>query len=71
MCDLEVMQVAEIWIVPVPFAGTEEERRANRETHAFFEFMGEIRCGSCDARPSHTAASYPCGTEPPRMEIER
>lgn len=53
--------------VPVRFEGTEEEKNANYESHFFVtNFDGEMRCMNCDCRPSHAAAEYACGTEPPR-----
>lgn len=60
--------------VPVPFPGTAEERQANRNTH-YFVMSGdpeapEIVCINCDTKPGHEAANYPCGEDPPRMEIE-
>lgn len=60
---------------PVAFPGTDEERLANNATHNFItnwygEDSCETRCGDCDCRPSHVAADYPCGTEPPREVIE-
>lgn len=60
---------------PVAFEGTEEEREANFATHLFFYSMdpneaGDTRCGNCDCRPSHVAASYPCGTTVPREVVE-
>lgn len=59
---------------PVPFQGTQEQARLNRETHAFtysgFD-DGDVRCDRCDCRPSYVAASYPCGEEPPQQEVTR
>jgi hypothetical protein len=57
-----------IFTMPKPFDGTDEERAANYATH---DFSGaDSRCYICDARPSHYAASYPCGTPVPRVEVE-
>jgi hypothetical protein len=53
--------------VPVPFPGTAEEAAANYRTHFFGGIDG--RCYDCDSRPSHVAADYPCGTNPPRMLV--
>ncbi len=58
---------------PVPFPGSDEKADANFLSHAF-HYTGspedaDIRCDSCDCRPSHVAASYPCGEEPPREEV--
>ena len=56
---------------PVPFEGTDEQRKENLATH-YFTHMGdyEYRCSDCDCKPWHAAASYPCGTEPPRYNHE-
>lgn len=57
--------------VPVPFPGTPEEARANRESHRFsYDPDGDSRCYLCDSRPSHVAADYPCGADVPRMDVE-
>jgi len=54
--------------MPKPFDGTDEERRANFQTH---DFTGaDDRCFICDHRPSHYGASYPCGTPVPRITAE-
>ena len=57
---------------PVPFNGTDEERRVNRDSHSFSYTGGpedaDVRCMFCDSRPSHTAADYPCGADVPRYE---
>lgn len=56
---------------PIRFAGTAEEAAANRDSHHWTTFDGEeYRCMWCDAAPWHAAASYPCGTEPPRETVE-
>jgi hypothetical protein len=56
--------------LPVRFSGTAEESAANFRTHAFaWDDDGDTRCMNCDCRPSHAAASYPCGTEPPRQIV--
>lgn len=49
---------------PIRFAGTQAEADANFNTHYFDSEYG--RCYDCDSRPTHAAAEYPCGTEPPR-----
>lgn len=69
------MNTPTTWNVPVPFPGTDAEAAANRNTHSF-HYSGspedaDIRCWSCDSRPSHVAASYPCGADVPRQEITR
>lgn len=55
--------------VPVRFEGTKEEVVANFKSHNFTwgddEF--DAHCSECDCKPSHAAAHYPCGSEPPRM----
>lgn len=56
--------------VPVPFTGTDEQKRANYATHRFTrDEDGEVRCWNCDCKPWHVAATYPCGVTPPRMDI--
>jgi hypothetical protein len=55
---------------PIPFQGSDEERKANRESHNFSYDYEEVRCFNCDCRPSHRAASYPCGAEVPRETVE-
>lgn len=52
---------------PVPFSGSDEERRANRATH-YFGY--EDRCYNCDCRPWGEVVNYPCGQEPPREVVE-
>jgi hypothetical protein len=53
--------------VPIKFTGTIAERIANFKTH---QFIGEDgRCFSCDAKPGHAAADYPCGTSPARKDV--
>lgn len=55
---------------PVPFHGTEEERRANLASHNFITYSdGEAECANCFCKPWHTAANYPCGEEPPREHV--
>ena len=60
--------------IPAPFTGSQAEREANYDTHHFHTYQYaeddfETRCASCDCRPTHVAASYPCGTAPPRLEV--
>ena len=57
---------------PIPFQGTEEEKKANFATHHFWADDGvEYRCCDCDCKPWHKAAFYPCGTENiPRQNVE-
>lgn len=54
---------------PVPFAGAEADRLANRESHQWVDSDGEIRCFRCDAKTWHAAADYPCGEKVPRQVI--
>ena len=56
--------------VPAPWPGSDEEKAANRLTHSY-SHDEDARCYFCDCKTWHVAADYPCGTEPPRMEIER
>ena len=58
---------------PRPFDGTPEEAEANRASHLFI-YTGtdedmDVRCTGCDCRPSHVAASYPCGAHVPRVVV--
>lgn len=55
--------------VPVRFPGTAEEAAANYATHYFSGEPGDERCFDCDCRPSHEAASYPCGAHVPREYV--
>lgn len=56
--------------VPVPFEGGVDEAVANRQTHNFISFDGmNENCASCDCKPWHVAASYPCGASIPRQTI--
>jgi len=64
------MTTREIWNVPVPFDGTEEEARANFESHNFVTFDGlNYNCMDCDCKPWHQAAKYPCCAYVPRTDI--
>ena len=51
------------WTRPQPNPDRVEAREA-RHTHSFTGIDG--RCMDCDARPTHVAAEYPCGTKVPR-----
>lgn len=51
---------------PVRFTGTPAQAAANLGTHRFDWDDPDARCWNCDCRPSHAAASYPCGAEVPR-----
>lgn len=48
---------------PVAFPGTPEQAAANRATHSWSD---DGICVLCEAKPAHTAASYPCGVRVPR-----
>lgn len=56
---------------PRPFPGTREQAQKNLETHRFDWSDPDTRCWDCDCRPSHEAARYPCGEEPPRIIVSR
>lgn len=58
--------------MPVPFQGTDEERKANFYTHDWCPIPQEevIECNQCATRSYHVAALYPCGVEPPRERKE-
>jgi hypothetical protein len=57
--------------MPVPFAGTAEQKQANLATHRWVRVdETEVACLTCDSKPWHASALYPCGVEPPRMEVE-
>lgn len=57
---------------PVPFQGSDEEAKANRETHywVMVEEGEPPRCGDCDIKSWYAAAKYPCGVNPPRETVE-
>jgi hypothetical protein len=55
---------------PVKFAGSEQEMLANRASHFWVNFDGEVVCSDCDHKIWHVGASYPCGVEPPRESVE-
>ena len=50
---------------PLPWGGTDDERRANQRTHLFLSTGApddsDTRCGNCDSRPSHRSGEYGCG----------
>lgn len=54
-----------------PFDGDDEARDLNRRSHDFYsppgDDAGDARCGRCDCRPSHVAASWPCGAVIPQQ----
>jgi hypothetical protein len=55
--------------VPRPFKGTKAQREKNFLSHDWRAMDDEIHCRTCGTEAHHVAASYPCGTEPPRMEV--
>ncbi len=55
---------------PQPFTGDEDERLANRQSHRWGAFDGQIQCAYCDCKPFHESAEWPCGVNPPRIPIE-
>jgi hypothetical protein len=55
---------------PVPFTGTPAEAAANMDTHMWFCYGDEVECDRCLAKPWHTTAAYPCGTNVPRETVE-
>lgn len=57
---------------PMPFPGTDEQRRANEGTHVFMlDYDGtEYRCGNCDRRDGSVSAGWPCGMAVPREAFE-
>ena len=55
---------------PIPFAGNDEERAANRDTHRFGAWGDDNRCIFCDCKPWHQTANYPCGFNVPREDVE-
>ena len=59
------------WNIPVPHPGTLTERLRNRASHPWMRIdYDEPRvCEVCDCKEGSTTSDYPCGQEPPRMEI--
>lgn len=56
--------------VPLPFQGTDEQKRANYETHNWVrESITEVICSQCGAYVYMVASDYPCGEDPPRTII--
>jgi hypothetical protein len=51
---------------PIAFTGAPAQAEANFATHMFSAWGADVRCDRCDSRPTHVAASYPCGAEVPR-----
>jgi hypothetical protein len=56
---------------PVPFDGTEEEKRANFLTHQWWQDPHDWNeyCDNCGSKSWHKAAYYPCGTSVPRRDV--
>lgn len=57
--------------VPVPFSGTEEEKRKNNATHNIDFSEEDARCMFCDCKMWHKAYDYPCGERVPRMDVAK
>jgi hypothetical protein len=56
--------------VPLPFQGTDEQKRANFETHTWEKVsITETVCKECGTHVYMVASDYPCGEEPPRTII--
>jgi hypothetical protein len=61
---------------PMMFPGTEEELAANAASHdwritgSFQEHPEQTRCESCGCKVGGPTATWPCGTTPPRIEVE-
>lgn len=55
---------------PVRFAGTAEQRLANRNSHRWAQTDETQVCLDCDCSMFGEAANYPCGDEVPRERIE-
>lgn len=55
---------------PVPFDGTDDEARFNISQHRWADFGSDIICADCQSKPWHASARYPCGTIPPRQDVE-
>jgi len=54
---------------PVAFTGTDSQRTANRATHHWMNWDGEILCDTCEHKIWHVGADYPCGQEPMRETV--
>ncbi len=56
---------------PVKFQGSADEAASNRRTHHWVSWEQDEtpECANCCAKTWHAAASYPCGVEPPRIEV--
>lgn len=54
---------------PIQFNGSAQEKKANFQTHDWQTMDDETVCWSCDSKPWHAAAYYPCGQEPPRERV--
>ena len=55
-------------LVPKQFQGSKEQANVNFRTHKWgFE---ESRCMDCDSKMWHKSAEYPCGENPPMIEVD-
>lgn len=56
--------------VPLPYEGTDEQRKQNYLSHAWSFDGGDMVCGRCDVKTWHISADYPCGADVPRHDVE-
>lgn len=56
---------------PVPFEGSEKEKRRNYESHDWHTEDHETLCTRCGTSPWLIASKWPCGAEVPMVEVER
>ena len=55
--------------MPMLFAGSQDERIANRDSHQYdYE---DCRCINCDCRPWGRIAEWACGAKVPRVIEQR
>lgn len=55
---------------PISFEGTAVQKGNNLRSHNWLAVDDEGReCGVCFSREYHVAATYQCGTEPPRKKV--
>ncbi len=52
--------------VPLPYSGPNGSENYRSHTWRTVD-RSEVRCGSCDSRPSHYASDYRCGEDPPTV----
>ena len=57
---------------PVKFQGSEAEQADNFFSHQFVDYHGDgnYRCTMCDCKPWYLSASYRCGADIPREDVE-